>query len=144
MTCEACDRIEQIRAGKNPRFIAELSESFVVLSDEQFYRGWCILLLKDHHEHLAALPIDRQTNLWRDVAFVAQTLTRELMPVRINYECLGNQLHHIHWHIIPRYPDDADPTMPVWLRKDRRGNISEDEEKALILRLSRALRKTGT
>src|SRR4051812_13874265 len=116
MICDACHRIEQIRAGENPRFIAELSESCVVLGDEQFYRGWCILLLKDHHEHLAALPVERQRNLWNDVALVAQTITRELKPVRINYECLGNQLHHIHWHIIPRYADDPDPKNPIWLR----------------------------
>ena len=44
MTCLACDRIEQIKQGQNPRFIAELSQSYVVLGDEQFYRGWCVLL----------------------------------------------------------------------------------------------------
>ena len=28
--------------------------------------------------------------------------------VRINYENLGNQLHHIHWHVIPRYADEPE------------------------------------
>ena len=141
MTCHACERIEQIRRRQNPRFITELSESYVVLADEQGYPGWCVLLLKDHDEHLAGLPLQRQANLWRDVSIVAAAMTRELQPIRINYECLGNLLHHIHWHVIPRYADDPDPKMPVWLRppEERRVNLDAQDEAKLIARLRRAL-----
>src|SRR5687767_10275030 len=78
MDCFACERIEQIRRGENPHFIAELAESYAVLADEQAYRGWCILLLKDHHEHLAGLPLQRQISLWNDVARIASAMTHEL------------------------------------------------------------------
>jgi diadenosine tetraphosphate (Ap4A) HIT family hydrolase len=141
MDCFACNRIEQIRRGENPHFITELSESYVVLADEQAYPGWCILLLKDHHEHLAGLSRERQAKLWEDVAKVADALTRQLKPVRINYENLGNQLHHIHWHVIPRYADDPDPKMPVWVRPQQERNImlTPKEEAALVARLRRAL-----
>jgi diadenosine tetraphosphate (Ap4A) HIT family hydrolase len=141
MDCFACNRIEQIRRGENPHFIVELSESYAVLSDEQPYEGWCILLLKDHHEQLAGLPRERQSRLWDDVAKVASAVTRELKPVRINYENLGNQLHHIHWHVIPRYANDPDPTRPIWLRKpeELKVKLSDEREAALIARLRRAL-----
>ncbi|MBC8107793.1 MAG: HIT family protein [Anaerolineae bacterium] len=141
MDCFACDRIEQIRRGENPHFIAELPESFVVLADEQPYEGWCILLLKDHHEHLAGLPLQRQAKLWDDVAKVAGAITRELKPVRINYENLGNQLHHIHWHVIPRHANDPDPKMPVWTRVREAFQVflSAEAEAKLIARLRRAL-----
>ncbi|CAN5499822.1 HIT family protein [soil metagenome] len=141
MDCFACNRIEQIRRGENPYFIAELSESYAVLADEQPYQGWCILLLKDHHEQLAGLPLERQANLWNDVAKVASAITRELGPVRINYENLGNQLHHIHWHIIPRYENDPDPKMPIWVRKreELQVKLAASEEAELIARLRRAL-----
>jgi len=141
MNCLACDRIEQIKQNKNPRFIVELSQSYVVLGDEQFYRGWCVLLFKQHHEQLPQLPVDQQRELWNDVAAVAGAVYRELKPVRINYECLGNQLHHIHWHIIPRFADDPDSTQPVWLRPapNRRGSLSAADEKKLIAQLSSAI-----
>jgi hypothetical protein len=51
-----CERIELIRRGANPDFVAALGESYVTLADEQAYRGYCILLLRDHHEHVADLP----------------------------------------------------------------------------------------
>jgi len=141
MDCFACNRIEQIRAKTNPHFIAELSESYAVLSDEQPYEGWCILLLKDHHEQLAQLPLQRQSRLWDDVARVAGAITRELKPVRINYENLGNQLHHIHWHVIPRYANDPQPTQPVWIRpnEERRVILNAQDEAKLVARLRRAL-----
>jgi len=141
MDCFACNRIEQIRANTNPHFIAELSESYAVLSDEQPYEGWTILLLKDHHEELAGLPLQRQARLWDDVAKVAGAITRELKPVRINYENLGNQLHHIHWHVIPRHANDPAPTMPIWTRgrESLRVFLEPADEARLITRLRRAL-----
>jgi diadenosine tetraphosphate (Ap4A) HIT family hydrolase len=32
----------------------------------------------------------------------------------MNYELLGNQLPHIHWHVIPRLAIDPAPLKPVW------------------------------
>jgi diadenosine tetraphosphate (Ap4A) HIT family hydrolase len=116
--CPACQRIADIRAGTNPFFVAELSESFAVLHDHQAYEGWCVLLLKRHAEHLHLLPRDRQTRLAEDIARTAVAIARAVNPTRINYECLGNQLAHIHWHIIPRFrpPVDPDPRSAVWVR----------------------------
>jgi diadenosine tetraphosphate (Ap4A) HIT family hydrolase len=137
----ACERIDAIRRGQNENFIAELSESYAVLADEQFYEGWCVLLLKDHHEHLAQLPAERSVRLWQDVMRIAAAMTRQLRPVRINYECLGNQLHHIHWHIVPRYANDPDPQSPIWLRPpdQRRGNLSPQRRNELIAMLRAGL-----
>jgi len=144
MECFACHRIELIRRAENPHFVAELAESYVVLADEQAYTGWSILLLKDHHEHLAGLSLERQGRLWEDVAKVAAAMTREFKPARINYECLGNELHHIHWHVIPRYANDPAPQAPVWMRSPDERNIvlTREDEAALAARLRRAL-QTG-
>ncbi|MGH7178683.1 MAG: HIT family protein [Tepidisphaeraceae bacterium] len=141
MSCEACDRIELIRRGANPHFIAELSESFAVLADEQAYEGWCVLLLKEHHEQPAALSIERQVLLWRDVARVAAAISHTVHPVRINYECLGNQLHHVHWHVIPRYANDPQPTMPIWVRplEERRVILPAARRATLIENLRKAM-----
>jgi len=114
-SCFACDRIQSIKQGKNPYFVKELSESYLVLEDHQPTLGWCILLLKDHHEHLGELSKKRAERLFRDVFWTAAAIKKTLKPVRINYECLGNTLHHIHWHIIPRHKNDPTPLLPVWL-----------------------------
>jgi diadenosine tetraphosphate (Ap4A) HIT family hydrolase len=117
-SCPACLRIADSRAGANPFFIAELKESIAVLHDHQAYEGWCVLLLKHHAEHLHRLSAARRSALSDDMGRVADAIARAFSPRRMNYECLGNQLAHIHWHVIPRYeiPKDPDPRSTVWVR----------------------------
>jgi len=141
MDCSACARIARIEAGKNPDFIATLAESHVTLADEQAYRGYCIVLLKDHHEQLDGLSLERQARLWDDVARVAAALRRELQPARLNYACLGNFVTHVHWHVIPRYPDDPEPQHPIWVRPlaERQATLPGPERTKLIATLRKAL-----
>lgn len=141
MSCLGCDRIENIRAGRDPDFVAELSESYVVLADEQAYRGYCLVFLKDHHESLTAIPWERRGNLFDDVMRVATVLERELAPARVNYACLGNWLQHVHWHVTPRYADDPEPLHPIWVRTlaERRIALPASERRELIAQLRRAL-----
>ncbi len=142
MDCSACARIAKIADGSNPDFVATLAESHVTLADEQVYRGYCILLLKDHHEQLDALPRDRQRRLWDDVAQVAAALRTVVRPVRLNYACLGNFVTHVHWHVIPRHADDREPTNPIWNRplSERRVSLPADERERLVAALRRVLR----
>ncbi|HWP64886.1 MAG TPA: HIT family protein [Candidatus Limnocylindria bacterium] len=141
MACLGCDCVALARSGRNPDFVAELSESIVTLADEQAYRGYCILYLKDHEERLSALSLERQGRLWDDVARVAAALERTLTPVRINYACLGNMLHHVHWHVTPRYADDPEPQHPIWVRPlaERRLALPATERVELVKRLRQAL-----
>jgi diadenosine tetraphosphate (Ap4A) HIT family hydrolase len=141
MDCFACTGIGQIAGGSNPDFIATLSESHVILADEQAYRGYCILLLKEHEEQLDALPLDRQRRLWDDVTRVAAAVRKEVQPVRLNYACLGNYLAHVHWHVIPRHADDPEPRNPIWGRplSERRIALPPGERDPLIRSLRSAL-----
>lgn len=141
MTCSACVRIARIADGGEPDFVATLSESHVILADEQAYRGYCILFLKDHREHVDELPRERQARLWEDVAQVAAAVRRELAPRRLNYACLGNFVTHVHWHVIPRQADDPEPQHPIWVRPlaERRVVLPEGERRQLVARLRRAL-----
>ncbi len=141
MACPGCERVDRVVRGDDPEFVARLAESYVVLADEQAYRGYCILLLKDHEEHLVRLPLERQVRLYEDVARVGAALFRELAPVRVNVACLGNLLTHVHWHVTPRYADDPEPQHPIWVRplRERRVELPPGERQALVARLRRAL-----
>lgn len=141
MDCSACARIARIAEGTNPDFIATLAESHVTLADEQAYPGYCILLLKDHHEHLDALPLERQRRLWDDVGRVGAALRRTMAPARLNYACLGNFVTHVHWHVIPRYAGDPEPTNPIWVRplSERRVALPLAERERIVSSLRRAL-----
>jgi diadenosine tetraphosphate (Ap4A) HIT family hydrolase len=125
MTCPACARLERIGESGDPFLLGELRESIAVLHKHQPYTGgvggWCTLWLKDHHEHLALLERARQIRLAEDVADMAAAMHAALGPMgmrRINYECLGNVVAHVHWHLIPRFgaPHDPQPGATVWVR----------------------------
>jgi diadenosine tetraphosphate (Ap4A) HIT family hydrolase len=141
MACAACDRLERARAGRDPDFVAALSESSVFLADEQTYRGYCLVFMAEHAEQLDEVPIERQVRLWEDVARLATALRAELAPARINFAALGNFLAHVHWHVIPRYADDPEPLHPIWVRPlaERRLVLPAPERDALIGQLRRRL-----
>jgi diadenosine tetraphosphate (Ap4A) HIT family hydrolase len=58
-------------------------------------------------------PTER-IQLMEEVNKVANALAQAYGAKKINYELLGNQLPHIHWHIIPRLANDPSPMEPVW------------------------------
>lgn len=146
MNCIACERIQQIWGGSNPYFIKELSESYVVAADNQRYEGYCILLLKTHAEHLSSLEKDRQLRLFEDLMLVANAIGEAFNSRRINYECLGNTMSHVHWHVIPRYDWDPQPQSPIWVRPKEERNIGVGEEqlKEIVTRLVNVLNSLST
>jgi diadenosine tetraphosphate (Ap4A) HIT family hydrolase len=96
------------------RKIAELATSVLYLAEDQCFPGWCVLVLRRHATELWQLaPTERET-LMHEVTRVAQALAAVFDAVKMNYELLGNQVAHIHWHLIPRRADDPSPRMPVW------------------------------
>lgn len=108
--CKACDGAWP---GRN-HFIADCELTRAYLHDDQFFPGWTVLVLKHHATELFHLSRHERNRLMEEVSGVAALLAQEWQAVKINYELLGNQLPHIHWHLIPRLPGDPAPLEPVW------------------------------
>lgn len=94
--------------------IADLGLTVAYLHDDQFFPGWTLLVLKRHATELFQLDREERGRLIEEVSAVAQTLVTAFGARKVNYELLGNQIPHIHWHLIPRLPDDPAPREPVW------------------------------
>lgn len=117
-TCLICDRIDEWKQGKNPYFIHEFEHSILVVGDHQFYRGYCLVLLKDHIRELHELPNHVQQGLFAEVMTAGQAVHDAFEPWKLNYSCYGNQVEHVHWHIFPRYTTDPDHRRHPWLHCD--------------------------
>jgi len=141
--CGICAGLEAIRAGKVPNLIAELDNSYVVLGDAQFYRGYCILLAKHHASELFELPLDEARGLSDELRSVAQAIDDVVHPLKLNYECLGNLEPHIHWHVFPRYESEEEKRRlaPVWERpaSERTRPLEEQDSRMLIASLRAAI-----
>jgi diadenosine tetraphosphate (Ap4A) HIT family hydrolase len=61
---------------------------------------------------------ERQTYL-DEMCLLARAIGESFGPRKLNYELLGNQVPHLHWHLFPRSADDPDALWPVWLALDR-------------------------
>jgi diadenosine tetraphosphate (Ap4A) HIT family hydrolase len=137
--CGICAGIERIRAGKFPDFIAELDNSYVILGDAQFYRGYCILFAKHHARELFQLPRAEALGLFDEVRSVGEAIFTVVKPLKLNYECLGNTEPHVHWHIFPRYQSEEEELRrgPIWVRPaaERTRSLEERDQRALMASL---------
>ena len=115
--CEICRRIERI-ATDNPYFVAELETGYAVLADNQYVRGYALFISKTCVPELHELAPERRSRFLDEMATVAEAMFRAFAPRKLNYELLGNSVPHLHWHLIPRYDDDAKPTWPIWSNED--------------------------
>lgn len=111
--CEICERLPRIKPG-NPFFVAELETGIAVLGDNQYIPGYTIFLSKTCAPELHDLAPDVRARFLVEMALVAEAVFRAFGPRKLNYELLGNSVSHMHWHIFPRYEDDANPRWPVW------------------------------
>lgn len=113
--CLICERIEHIKKGINPSFVAETESGYIVLGDHQFFHGYTLLLSKKHVSELHELSEEERRVFLYDMSATAAAVHTAFHPKKINYELLGNTHAHMHWHIFPRYEDGPEPERPVWV-----------------------------
>jgi len=132
--CGICAMIDRIKAGAFSDFIAELKSCYVILGDQQFYRGYCVLFAKLHATELYLMPADAARLLSDEMRLVAEAIAVVVKPWKMNYECLGNSEPHVHWHLLPRYETDEMRHGPIWLRpeSERKVTLEENDRRALI------------
>ena len=117
--CIICDRIQMIKSGTNPYFVKELDTGYVVIGDNQHFKGYTLFLLKDHVTELFDLKDDIRAKFLAEMTIVAEAVAKAFGAEKMNYECLGNGDAHLHWHLFPRVNGDLDGygnngRGPVW------------------------------
>jgi diadenosine tetraphosphate (Ap4A) HIT family hydrolase len=134
--CGICALIDRIKADRFPDFVAELKGSYVILGDQQFYRGYCVLFAKLHATELYLMPADSAHLLFEEMRLAAEAIAAVVKPWKMNYECLGNSEPHVHWHLLPRNKNESDELRrgPIWLRpeSERKVTLDQNDRRALI------------
>ena len=142
--CGICEAIERLAAGKFPDLVAELPNSWAILGDAQFYRGYCILFAKRHATELYLMPADEARGLFDEVRLVAEAIAAVVKPLKMNYECLGNSEPHVHWHLFPRSASESEELRlaPVWTRPrtERMRTLEAADRAALLAALREQIR----
>ena len=122
--CELCE-LAVPAAFENDKFA-------VILVEDANYPGFARVIWKDHVREVSDLADDDRL-LLNDAVWQLELAVREVMqPLKVNVASLGNVVPHLHWHVIPRYADDAHFPAPVWAQAVR-------ETDAQVLRARKAL-----
>lgn len=105
--CELCEQI-------GGELIWQNEQLRVVLVDDPLFRGFTRVIWQEHVTEMTDLVPEQRSQLMRTVCLVEQIQRDVLKPHKINLASLGNMTPHLHWHVIPRYTDDANFPNPVW------------------------------
>ena len=123
--CELCDLAA-------PMTVYADSKLSVIIVDDANYPGFCRVIWRDHVREMSDLARDDRL-LLNDIVHEVEQAVREVMkPTKVNVASLGNVVPHLHWHVIPRYTDDAHFPAPVWAAAVR-------QTEATLLEARRAL-----
>lgn len=105
--CELCDLAA-------PMTVYADSKLSVIIVDDANYPGFCRVIWRDHVREMSDLAREDRLLLNEAVHAVEQAVREVMAPAKVNVASLGNVVPHLHWHVIPRYTDDAHFPAPVW------------------------------
>jgi diadenosine tetraphosphate (Ap4A) HIT family hydrolase len=86
----------------------------VLLIDDAAYPGFCRVVWQNHVKEMTDLS-DKECNHMMAIVWQVELALREVLhPEKINLASFGNMTPHVHWHVIPRFADDAHFPDPTW------------------------------
>jgi len=116
----------------------------LVLADEPDWPGLVRIIWNEHVAELSDLSESEAQALMVSIRQIERVLRDTLAPTKVNVASLGNQVPHLHFHIVPRWHDDLTFPGSIWTRPETglSDNISSSDRSAAALarRQSTALR----
>lgn len=111
--CPFCSPREDVNAFWEK--IETLNETSLYLSKDQRFKGRCLLILNGGHQiGFTQLEKERAMTMFEDLRIASLAIEKATGCELLNVASLGNQIAHLHWHIIPRFKNDARWGAPPW------------------------------
>lgn len=112
--------------------ICKLPNSIVYLNRDQKHKGRLIVLFKDHKTEYFQLTEEENSGYFKELAIAAKAVYQLYHPDKINYATFGDNVPHVHVHVVPKYKDGLnwgnpfDDTLPK--------KFLTDEEYAVMIK----------
>lgn len=127
-------------------FVKEYNHWVLEVSFRQHTLGCFIIFCKRQVEKISELNKDELTELGLVMRRLEEALLKnpKFSPDRFNYLQLGNALHNLHFHGIPRYKSNRDFAGKIW--KDKAFGhppiwSSEEVSGGLVLKIKKEIEK---
>ena len=89
----------------------------VILVNDPDLPGFCRVIWNRHVAEMTDLGNGERDHLMALVFAVEEAIRHVMHPDKVNIAALGNMVPHIHWHVIPRFNDDAFFPGSIWSKK---------------------------
>jgi hypothetical protein len=119
-------------------FICNLTLSSALLMNDANYLWLILVPRKPDLIELTDLSFAEQTQVLREINFVAEILKKEFNVEKLNIAALGNVVSQLHVHVIGRKKNDATFPKPVWGNAPAKPYAANEAE-ALIQKLKSLL-----
>ena len=86
----------------------------VILVNDPDLPGFCRVIWNRHVAEMTDLTNGERDHLMALVFAVEDAIRHVMHPDKVNVAALGNMVPHIHWHVIPRFKDDAFFPGSIW------------------------------
>jgi len=118
--------------------ICDLSVSSLILFKEQSHPGRCIVAYQEHVGELVDLTDEERNAFFADVARAARAIHAAFHPDKVNYGAYGDTGRHLHFHLVPKYKDQAE-WGGVFQMDPRQVTLSQAEYEAMIEKIKAQL-----
>jgi len=110
MSNPIANRVERIKAGNDPQFLAKMASGYAILSNQQpdEVTGCCMLLPDPTPAHLNDLTMEDRSRFLLDLSLLGDAVQEATGCARLNYLMLCNQVPWLHGHVVPRFAEEAE------------------------------------
>ena len=131
---------EELKPGEG-ELIWRGDECRVILVNDPDLPGFCRVIWNRHVSEMTDLTYGEREHVMALVFAVEEAIRHVMHPDKVNLAALGNMVPHIHWHVIPRFKDDAFFPGSAWsARAQETPQASLENRKMLAQALPEAIR----
>jgi len=121
--------------------ICKLQKSTLFLFKDQNHVGRCIVAYEKHCNEIFLMDKADYALFMEDVANAAEAIFKAFNPGKINYAAYGDLVPHVHFHLVPKYPDGFLWGKPFELNSPDKKILSDKEYSLLIEKIKSNLKK---
>ena len=96
----------------------------VILVNDADLPGFCRVIWNRHVAEMTDLSYGERDHIMTLVFAVEEAIRHVMHPDKVNIAALGNMVPHIHWHVIPRFKDDAFFPGSAWSKRTQEPQAS--------------------
>ncbi len=86
----------------------------VIYVEDEDYPGYFRLILNVHCKEMSELWKNEQQRIVVALTAIEKVMIAQMKPDKVNWAQLGNNIPHLHWHIIARFKDDKTFPGSIW------------------------------